>query len=81
MSVLRLYNDDESIIQGIKASDDRALKHLYETYHNMILKLVVNNSGTINDAEEVYVKTNTRKALSRMLLKGDCITLIKRANP
>ena len=35
----------------------------------------------IDDAEEVYVKTNTRKALSRMLLKGDCITLIKRANP
>ena len=36
----------------------------------------------IDDAEEVYVKTQTRKQLSRMLLKGDCITLIKRAaNP
>eukprot|EP00605_Chrysophyceae_sp_TOSAG23-4_P000287 GSChrysophyteH1.ASY1.ANO1.332.1 assembled CDS len=35
----------------------------------------------IDDAEEVYVKTHTRKKLSRMLLKGDCITLIKRASP
>jgi len=33
----------------------------------------------IDDAEEVYVKTNTRKKLSKLLLKGDCITLIKRA--
>jgi len=34
----------------------------------------------IDDAEEVYVKTNTRKKLTKLLLKGDCITLIKRAN-
>jgi len=30
----------------------------------------------LDDAEEVYVKTHTRKALGRILLKGDNITLI-----
>jgi len=34
----------------------------------------------IDDAEEVYAKTKTRKKLSKLLLKGDCITLIKRAD-
>ncbi len=32
----------------------------------------------LDDAEEVYVKSNGRKKINRMLLKGDCITLIKR---
>ena len=48
--------------------------------------LCINSQGfdefmnvVIDDAEEVYVKTNTRKKLSKLLLKGDCITLIKRA--
>jgi len=33
----------------------------------------------LDDAEEIYVKTNTRKMIGRVLLKGDNITLIQNA--
>ena len=36
---------------------------------------------TLADAYEIQVKTGTRKPIGRILLKGDCITLIQRANP
>jgi small nuclear ribonucleoprotein E len=35
----------------------------------------------IDEAEEVQTKQGQRKAVGRILLKGDCITLIQRANP
>lgn len=35
----------------------------------------------IDDAEEIIVKKKERKAVGRILLKGDCITLIQRASP
>lgn len=31
----------------------------------------------LDDAEEVHVKSKNRKNLGRILLKGDCITLIQ----
>jgi len=36
---------------------------------------------TLDDAEEVNMKTQARKPIGRILLKGDCITLIQRAVP
>jgi small nuclear ribonucleoprotein E len=36
---------------------------------------------TLDDAEEVNMKTKARKPIGRILLKGDCITLIQRASP
>ena len=34
----------------------------------------------IDDAEEVNMKANERTKLGRILLKGDCITLVQRVN-
>ena len=36
---------------------------------------------TMSDAVEIQTKTGTRTAVGRILLKGDCITLIQRASP
>ncbi|EFX82695.1 probable small nuclear ribonucleoprotein E [Daphnia pulex] len=41
----------------------------FDEYMNIVL----------DDAEEVYVKTNVRKQIGRVLLKGDNITLIQNA--
>merc|ERR1740128_1173124 len=41
----------------------------FDEYMNIVL----------DDAEEVYVKTQTRKQIGRVLLKGDNITLIQNA--
>ena len=34
----------------------------------------------VDDAEEVNLKANERTKLGRILLKGDCITLVQRVN-
>lgn len=43
----------------------------FDEYMNLVL----------DDAEEFYPKTNKRKALGRIMLKGDNITLIQNVNP
>lgn len=43
----------------------------FDEYMNVVLE----------DAVEVYTKTSTRKPIGRIMLKGECITLIQRADP
>nr|CAD7577723.1 unnamed protein product [Timema californicum] len=43
----------------------------FDEYMNLVL----------DEAEEFYVKTNTRKPLGRLMLKGDNITLIQNVSP
>eukprot|EP01032_Pedospumella_encystans_P011947 gene11947-13857_t len=43
----------------------------FDEYMNVVL----------DEAVEVNVKTSSRKQIGRILLKGDCITLIQRADP
>eukprot|EP00128_Syssomonas_multiformis_P002660 Colp12_sorted_trinity150504_noHs@17938 len=43
----------------------------FDEYMNVVL----------DEAEEVNVKASSRKQIGRILLKGDCITLIQRADP
>lgn len=43
----------------------------FDEYMNLVL----------DDAEEYYQKTKTRKQLGRIMLKGDNITLIQNTNP
>jgi small nuclear ribonucleoprotein E len=35
---------------------------------------------TLDNAEEIHLKSNERKPLGRILLKGDCITLVHRVS-
>ena len=53
MSIKRLYNLDESILQGIRSSDDAALRHLYKVCYPFIRNLVLKNSGTIDDIDDI----------------------------
>jgi small nuclear ribonucleoprotein E len=55
-------------------------------YENTSMKIEGNIIGfdqfmnvVLDDAEEVYVKTNTRRKLTKLMLKGDCITLVRKA--
>ncbi|XP_026273306.1 probable small nuclear ribonucleoprotein E [Frankliniella occidentalis] len=43
----------------------------FDEYMNLVL----------DDAEEVYKKSGKRKALGRIMMKGDNITLIQNVNP
>lgn len=43
----------------------------FDEYMNLVL----------DDSEEVNIKTNNRRALGRIMMKGDNITLIQNVNP
>lgn len=45
---------DNEIIERIKVGDERSLDYLYEKYYGMMTKLVMRNSGTEDEAKDVY---------------------------
>ncbi len=45
---------DKDFLEGIKTNDDRILNVLYKTHFSMVLNFVVNNSGTEEEAKDVY---------------------------
>ncbi|QCR24620.1 RNA polymerase sigma factor [Pontibacter sp. SGAir0037] len=49
-----LYETDEAIIRGIRNDDNRALAHLYKLYFPMISHLILSNSGTDDEAKDIY---------------------------
>jgi small nuclear ribonucleoprotein E len=48
-----------------------AIKQGFDEYMNVVLE----------EASEINLKTSSTREIGRILLKGDCITLIQRANP
>jgi RNA polymerase sigma factor (sigma-70 family) len=49
-----LFETDEAVIEGIRSGDDRALAYLYKLHFPMISHLIVSNSGTDDEAKDVY---------------------------
>ncbi len=46
--------DDSLVIQMIRKGDEKALEFLYRKHYRMMVKLVVKNSGTEDDAKDVF---------------------------
>lgn len=55
MSVIRMYNTDEQLLQGFKDNDDRAWSKLLNNkdLRKMIFSLVIKNSGNEEDSIDV----------------------------
>ena len=51
-----LFSDTE-FIDGLRTGNEVALKALYKKYYNLVLKIVVNNSGSSEAAQDVYQET------------------------
>ncbi|TXK52104.1 sigma-70 family RNA polymerase sigma factor [Pontibacter qinzhouensis] len=49
-----LYDTDEAIIAGIRKDDDKALAYLYKLHFPMISHFILNNSGTEDEAKDIY---------------------------
>src|SRR5882757_3539686 len=45
---------EEALISELRKKNEAALKQLYRDNYTMILKLVVNNNGTEQEAKDVY---------------------------
>jgi RNA polymerase sigma factor (sigma-70 family) len=56
MSNKALFSDTE-FIEGLRTGDDTILRALYKKYYNIVLKIVVNNSGSSEAAQDIYQET------------------------
>lgn len=51
-----LFTDTE-FIEGLRTGNEAVLKALYKKYYNIVLKIVVNNSGSSEAAQDIYQET------------------------
>jgi len=57
MSKPNLQLTDSQFIHGLRIGNNEVLTALYKKYYNLVLKLVVNNSGTSDAAKDIYQET------------------------
>ena len=52
----RQYTDTEFLV-GIRANDDQVLSALYKKYYGVVLRYIINNSGSEEEAQDIYQET------------------------
>ena len=57
MSRSSLQYSDNDFIAGLKSGDNIVLSALYKKYFNVVLKFIVNNSGSQEAAQDIYQET------------------------
>ncbi|MCE3260103.1 MAG: polymerase subunit sigma-70 [Bacteroidetes bacterium] len=57
MSKPNLQLSDSQFLQGLRMGNNEVLTALYKKHYNIVLKLVVNNSGTSDAAKDIYQET------------------------
>jgi RNA polymerase sigma factor (sigma-70 family) len=54
---LKAENNEKSLLQGLAKNDKRAVETIYKENYNIVQALVVNNSGTAEDAKDIFQET------------------------
>lgn len=57
MSKAKVQFTDSDFIDGLRTGNSEVLSALYKKYYNIVLKLIVNNSGTEEAARDIYQET------------------------
>jgi RNA polymerase sigma factor (sigma-70 family) len=57
MSKTRVPFTDEQFVEGLRNGNNEILTVLYKKYYHLVLKLIVNNSGTEEAAQDIYQET------------------------
>lgn len=57
MSKAKVQYTDNDFIEGLRTGSNEVLSALYKKYYNIVLKLIVNNSGTEEAARDIYQET------------------------
>jgi RNA polymerase sigma factor (sigma-70 family) len=57
MSKTKVQFTDSQFIDGLRSGDNGTLNALYKKYYNIVLKFIVNNSGTEEAAQDIYQET------------------------
>lgn len=45
---------DQMLLEGLKNNDGKAIRILYKSFFNVVLKFVISNSGTEQEAKDIY---------------------------
>ncbi|MFC5409388.1 RNA polymerase sigma factor [Larkinella bovis] len=53
----RFHLSDDQLLAGLANGSDTVLEELYRRYFPMVLHLILNNSGTEDDAKDIYQET------------------------
>jgi RNA polymerase sigma factor (sigma-70 family) len=51
---LKAENNESALLQGLAKNDTKAIETIYKENYNLIQALVVNNSGSADDAKDVF---------------------------
>ncbi len=57
MSRTKVQFTDDQFIDGLRSGNNEVLSALYRKYYNIVLKFIVNNSGTEEAAQDIYQET------------------------
>jgi RNA polymerase sigma factor (sigma-70 family) len=48
---------ERSLLQGLAASEKKAVEAIYQQHFNMIQSLIINNNGSADDAKDIFQET------------------------
>jgi len=57
MSRSKVQFTEDQFIDGLRTANNEVLSALYKKYYNIVLKFIVNNSGTQEAAQDIYQET------------------------
>jgi RNA polymerase sigma factor (sigma-70 family) len=57
MSRSKVQFSDGDFVEGLRSGDEVVLSALYRKYYNIVLKFIVNNSGSEEAAKDIYQET------------------------
>jgi RNA polymerase sigma factor (sigma-70 family) len=57
MSKTKVQFSDNEFIEGLRTGNNEILSALYKKYYNIVLKFIVNNSGSEEAAQDIYQET------------------------
>jgi RNA polymerase sigma factor (sigma-70 family) len=47
-------SNEQALLKGLAANDRKSIETIYRTHYNMVQTLVINNSGTSDDARDIF---------------------------
>ncbi len=54
---MNIKSNDAKLIKGLQTMDDSSIELIYQKYYPMILKMVLQNNGSNDDARDVFQET------------------------
>ena len=51
---MKAESDEKALLQGLARSDKKAIEIIYRENYNMVRSLVINNSGSTDDAKDIF---------------------------